>query len=101
APKVAGRSAVMKNLNEIHLSGLKAAAIARQLLEFGRRPSVDAVVVNFNTLIREIAGIIRRVCSNRIELELRLSSDLGNARINPTHFQQVLLNLCFNARDAM
>lgn len=101
APKVAGRSAVMKNLNEIHLSGLKAAAIARQLLEFGRRPSVDAVVINFNTLIREIAGIIRRVCSNRIELELRLSSDLGNARINPTHFQQVLLNLCFNARDAM
>jgi CheY-like chemotaxis protein len=58
-------------------------------------------VINFNTLIREIADIIHRVCGDNIEVELRLASDLGNARINPVHFQQVLLNLCFNARDAM
>lgn len=101
APKVAGQPEVDKVLKEIHRSGLKAAAVARQILEFGRRQPADAVVVNFNTLVREIAGIIRRVCGERIELELRLASDLGNARISSTHFQQVLLNLCFNARDAM
>jgi CheY-like chemotaxis protein len=34
-------------------------------------------------------------------VELRLASDLGNARIDPAHFQRVLLNLCFNAHEAM
>lgn len=100
-PKVTGQPEVEKDLKEIHRSGLKAAAVARQILEFGRRQSIDPVVVNFNTLVREIAEIIRRICGEHIGLELRLASDLGNARINPTHFQQVLLNLCFNARDAM
>jgi two-component system, cell cycle sensor histidine kinase and response regulator CckA len=99
--KVAGVPAAQKDLREIHRAGLKAAAIARQILEFSRRQQDDTAVVNFNTLIREIVEIIRRVCGETIEVELRLASDLGNARINPVHFQQVLLNLCFNARDAM
>lgn len=102
APKLAPEAAAArKDLNEIHRAGLKASAIARQILEFNRRQGHDAGVVNFNTLIREIAEIIRRVCGENIEVQLRLASDLGNARINPVHFQQVLLNLCFNARDAM
>lgn len=100
-PKVAHVPAAHKDLQEIHRSGLKASAIARQILAFSRRQENETGVVNFNTLIREITEIIRRVCGKAIEVELRLASDLGNARINPGYFQQVLLNLCFNARDAM
>jgi len=100
-PKVAALPAATKDLQEIHRAGLKASAIARQILEFSRRQETETGVVNFNTLIREITEIIRRVCGEAIEVELRLASDLGNARINPVHFQQVLLNLCFNAHDAM
>jgi two-component system cell cycle sensor histidine kinase/response regulator CckA len=100
-PKVAHVPPAHKDLQEIHRAGLKAAAIARQILEFSRRQETETSVVNFNTLIREITEIIRRVCGKAIEVELRLASDLGNARINPGYFQQVLLNLCFNARDAM
>lgn len=100
-PKVVHVPAAHKDLQEIHRAGLKAAAIARQILEFSRRQETEAGIVNFNTLIREITEIIRRVCGKAIEVELRLASDLGNARINPGFFQQVLLNLCFNARDAM
>lgn len=100
-PKIAGQAAAEKDLREIHRAGLKAAAISRQILEFSRRQESETVVINYNTLIREISEILRRVCGEEITLELRLASDLGNARINPTHFHQVLLNLCFNARDAM
>ena len=100
-PKLGTTPAARKDLNEIHRAGLKASAIARQILEFSRQRDADAGVVNFNTLIREVADIIRRACGEGIEVQLRLASDLGNARINPVHFQQVLLNLCFNARDAM
>jgi PAS domain S-box-containing protein len=100
-PKIEPLPAAHHDLQEIHRAGLKAAAIARQILEFSRRHDNGTAVVNFNPLIREILGIIRRVCGDLIVVEPRLASDLGNARINPGHFQQVLLNLCFNARDAM
>jgi PAS domain S-box-containing protein len=99
--KIAGVPAAQKDLQEIHRAGLKASAVARQILEFSRRQETEVRVVNFNTLIREIAEILRRVAGEEITVELRLASDLGNARIDPTQFQQVLLNLCFNARDAM
>ncbi|MEJ1973730.1 MAG: ATP-binding protein [Lacunisphaera sp.] len=100
-PKLGEQLARRKDLNEIHRAGLKASAIARQILEFSRRHETETGIVNFNTLIREVADIIRRICGEGVEVQLRLASDLGNARINPVHFQQVLLNLCFNARDAM
>ena len=100
-PRLADHVSAHKELQEIHRAGQKAAAIARQILEFSRRRETETKVVNFNTLIREISEILRRVVGDAIRLELRLASDLGNVRIDPTQFQQILLNLCFNARDAM
>ncbi len=99
--KIGPRPEAQEDLQEIHRAGLKAAEIARQILEFSRRQETEVKVVNYNTLIREIAEIIRRVAGDTVALELRLASDLANARIDPTQFQQVLLNLCFNAREAM
>ena len=101
ATKLADVPAAQKDLQEIHRAGLKAAALSRQILEFSRRQETSVKVVNFNTLIREIAEIIRRAAGDGIAVELRLASDLGNARIDPAHFQRVLLNLCFNAHEAM
>lgn len=99
--KLAGHPQAQKDLQEIHRAGLKAAGIARQILEFSRRQETEARVVNPNTLIREIADILRRVMGEGVKVELRLASDLGNTRVDPTQFQQILLNLGFNARDAM
>ncbi len=101
AGKISGPPAAKRDLQEIHRAGIKAAALARQILEFSRRQESEVRVVSVNILIREIADILRRVVGDGVNLELRLSSDLGNLRIDPTQFQQVLLNLCFNARDAM
>ncbi|WP_415909445.1 two-component system sensor histidine kinase NtrB [Oleiharenicola sp. Vm1] len=99
--KLAAAPAAQKDLEEIHRAGQKAARLARQILEFSRRQDTEVRVVNPNTLIREIAEILRRVAGDAVKVELRLASDLGNTRIDPTQFQQVLFNLCFNARDAM
>ncbi len=99
--KVAEMPDAKKDLDEIHRAGVKASAIARQILAFSQRQEADVKVINYNTLIREITEILRRVAGDEVVLELRLTSGLGNARIDPTQFQQVLLNLCFNAREAM
>lgn len=101
AGQLADRPAAQKELGEIHRAGLKAAGIARQILEFSRRPEFEVRVVNVNTLIREIGEILRRAVGEAVKLELRLASDLGHTRLDPTQFQHVLLNLCFNGRDAM
>ena len=93
--------AAQKDLQEMHRAGLKAAGIARQILEFSRRQETEPRVVNANTLIREIADILRRIVGDPVQVQLRLAADLGNIRIDPTQFQQALLNLSFNARDAM
>ena len=92
---------VKRDLEEIHRAGLKASTISRQMLEFSRRQKSEVRVVNYNTLIREVGEILRRVAGDAVKMEFRLASDLGNVRIDPTQFQQVLLNLCFNAREAM
>ena len=99
--KISGVPEVKKDLEEIHRAGQKASAIARQILEFTQRHETEVKVINYNTLIREITEILRRVAGDEVDLELRLTSGLGNARIDPTQFQQVLLNLCFNSREAM
>ncbi len=99
--KLGTAHAAQKDLQEIHRAGQKAATISRQLLEFSRRQETEASVVNANTLIREIADILRRVMGEGVHVEMRLASDLGNMRVDPTQFQQTLLNLCFNSRDAM
>jgi PAS domain S-box-containing protein len=96
-----GEGPARKDVHEIHKAGQKAAAFTRQLLEFSRRQEIEVQVINFNTLIREVVEILRPLVGEEIALDLRLASDLGNVRADPTQFQQVLLNLCFNARDAM
>lgn len=99
--KLAAAPEAQKDLQEMHRAGLKAAGIARQILEFSRRQETEPRVVSANTLIREIADILRRIVGDAVQVQLRLAADLGNIRIDPTQFQQALLNLSFNARDAM
>jgi CheY-like chemotaxis protein len=88
-------------VNEIHKSGLRAAALTRQLLAFGRRQPMDARITNFNRIVQDNAEIMARLVGSAGQLEIDLDEDLGNVRADPTQFQQVLLNLVINARDAL
>ena len=58
-------------------------------------------VVNLNSLLRSLAPILRQVAGNKVALELRLASDLGQTRITLTQFQQALLKLCVHAKKIM
>jgi hypothetical protein len=98
---VAANPQALREVSEIHNAGRKAAALTQQLLAFSRRQPFDARVVNFNTLVNENAEILRRFLGTTGRLEVDLAADLANVRTDPGQFQQVLLNLVLNARDAL
>jgi hypothetical protein len=62
---------------------------------------LNARVINLNTLVNENAEILRRFLGNVGRLDLDLAENLANVRTDPAQFQQVLLNLVLNARDAL
>ncbi|HYP16612.1 MAG TPA: ATP-binding protein [Opitutus sp.] len=101
AAQVADRPQALRQVNEIHTSGQRAATLTRQLLAFGRRQPMDPQVVNFNRIVQDNAEIMARLIGSAGRLELDLAKNLGNVRADPTQFQQVLLNLVINARDAL
>lgn len=101
AAHVAANPQAMREVAEIHNAGRKAAALTQQLLAFSRRQPLNARVLNLNELIRDNAEILRRLIGETGRLDLELAEDLANVRTDASQFQQVLLNLVLNARDAL
>ena len=101
AAQVSDRPQALREVNEIHRAGLQAATLTRQLLAFGRRQPMDAHVINLNRIVSDNAEIMGRLLGSAGRLELELAENLGCVRADSTQFQQVLLNLVINARDAL
>jgi two-component system cell cycle sensor histidine kinase/response regulator CckA len=101
AAHVAANPQALREVAEIHNAGRKAAALTQQLLAFSRRQPLDAHVINLNDLVRDNAEILRKLVGERGRIEFEVTDVLPNVRTDPVQFQQVLLNLVLNARDAL
>jgi PAS domain S-box-containing protein len=89
------------NIQEIQKATQRAADLTRQLLAFSRRQILDLKVLDLNTLLRDLNKMLRRIISEDIELVTLLAKDIGRVKIDPGQFEQMILNLAVNARDAM
>ncbi len=89
------------NIQEIHKATQRAADLTRQLLAFSRRQILDPKVLDINTLLKDLDKMLRRIIGEDIELVTLLAEDLGRVKIDPGQFEQIILNLAANARDAM
>ncbi len=78
-----------------------AVELTRQLLTFSRRQLIEPKVVNLNELIGGLRKMLTRLIGEDINLDTRFADDLGSVRVDPGQFQQLVVNLCVNARDAM
>ena len=95
--------------NEEHREGLtqmktateRAVQLTRQLLVFGRKQPLLMEDVDLNQLVTELLKMLRRLIGEHISVDFVPGHQLGNVRANPGQLEQVLLNLCVNARDAM
>ena len=85
----------------IRQAGERAAALTRQLLAFGRKQMLRPAILDLNEIVSEVAGMLRRLIGEDVELLCRLDPLLGGVEADPNQIHQVLINLAANARDAM
>jgi len=90
-----------RSLDEIVFAAKRSAALTRQLLTFARSQHVEPVVLDLNRTVTEILKMLGRILGEGVEVVWRPGADLGNVRMDPSQVDQILANLCINARDAM
>lgn len=81
--------------------GRRASALTRQLLLFSRRQVMSLHALDFNSLIENMLRMIGRLIGEHIRLEWLPGSDVGSIYADAGMMEQILMNLCVNARDAM
>ncbi len=92
---------VRKRLDTMKNAGNKAAGLTKKLLSFSRGMPLKLEVIDINNIIREMEGLITRSLTPEIIIEYRLTDELWLTEIDIGDFENALLNLCINARDAM
>jgi two-component system cell cycle sensor histidine kinase/response regulator CckA len=88
-------------LHNITQAAHKAARLTGQLLAFARRQIIEPKVVNLNDLILNLNKMLRRLIGEHIELVILPEEGLHPVKVDPGQFEQILVNLVVNARDAM
>ncbi|HTU35329.1 MAG TPA: response regulator [Candidatus Acidoferrum sp.] len=94
-------SAVRRELSEIVRAADRASSLTRKLLALGRRQVLQPRVLDLNSLVGQVAEILPPVLGADIAIRMDLASELGHVRADSAQFEQVIMNLVFNARDAM
>lgn len=93
---------VMKKYLDYILSAVKdSGALTKQLLAFGRKQVLDLKVITMNEVIEKMQDSLQRIIGENINLKFHLAENLAHIRVDPAQMDQVILNLCINARDAM
>ena len=94
-------SRLRRHFEKIHQQGDRAAALTRQLLAFARRQILEPRNMDLNQSVTATLSLLERIIGSHIEIQTKLAPDLAVIRADPTQVEQVLMNLCINARDAM
>jgi two-component system cell cycle sensor histidine kinase/response regulator CckA len=98
---LAADHAAQSDLAEIERQCQRAGALVRQLLAFARRQPLAQRTLSLNQVVLDVESLLRRVIGEPVKLTTELSEDLWTVSGDPAQLEQVLMNLCVNARDAM
>jgi len=79
----------------------RAANLVRQLLAFSRRQTLRPEVLSLTDVISDLGNLLGRLLGEKVELKVVHGRDLGMVKVDVNQFEQVVINLAVNARDAM
>jgi two-component system, cell cycle sensor histidine kinase and response regulator CckA len=90
-----------KDIMQIKQNANRAAALVRQLLAFSRKQTLRPQVLDLNETLTDLTMLLRRLIGERVTLVPALARDLWPVKADLSQFEQVIVNLAVNARDAM
>ncbi len=99
--RVGGDEQASHDLDEILRCAERAATLTRQLLTFARRQIIEPVNLNLSTLVADLMGLIGKAVGEHIEVKMTLERNVPTIHADPGQIEQVIMNLCLNAKDAM
>lgn len=88
-------------IDEIRKAGQRAAALTQQLLAFSRKQVLEPKILDVNAIIADMQKMLHRLIGEDVALKFEPGAELGSVKADRGQFEQVILNLAVNARDAM
>ena len=90
-----------RDIMNIKQNANRAANLVRQLLAFSRRQTLRPEVLSLADVLADLGNLLGRLIGEKIELKVVHGRDLGLVKVDVNQFEQVIVNLAVNARDAM
>ena len=90
-----------QDIMQIKQNATRAATLVRQLLAFSRRQTLRPQVLDLGDALSDLAMLLRRLIGEKVKHELIHGRDLWPVKVDVSQFEQVIVNLAVNARDAM
>jgi PAS domain S-box-containing protein len=90
-----------ENLDQILNAARRSADLTRQLLAFARKQTIEPMVLNLNDTLNGMLKMLKRLIGEGVELIWRPETDIWPIKMDPAQLDQILANLCVNARDAI
>lgn len=90
-----------ESAEEIRIASLRARDVVKQLLTFSRQDNVSKKRISIKSIVEESIKLVRSSIPANIEIKQKIASTVSNIFGNATQINQILINLCSNAADAM
>jgi two-component system cell cycle sensor histidine kinase/response regulator CckA len=90
-----------KDIMQIKQNANRAAALVRQLLAFSRKQTLRPQVLDLGETLSDLGMLLKRLIGEKVTLETVHGRDLWPVKVDISQFEQVIVNLAVNARDAM
>ncbi|GJD39234.1 MULTISPECIES: response regulator [Methylobacterium] len=90
-----------QDIMQIKQNANRAASLVRQLLAFSRRQTLRPEVMNVGEALSDLTLLLKRLLGERVDLDLKHGRDIWPIKADVNQFEQVIVNLAVNARDAM
>src|SRR5436309_5029006 len=90
-----------QDIMQIKQNANRAAALVRHLLAFSRKQTLRPQVLDLGESLSDIENLLKRLIGEKVKLEVVHGRDLWPVKVDVSQFEQVIVNLAVNARDAM
>ncbi|RPJ86350.1 MAG: PAS domain S-box protein [Acidobacteria bacterium] len=78
-----------------------ASTLTQQLLAFSRKQIIEPKIVDLNEILANMREMLARLVGEGVQLVIISSPELGRVKVDAAQIEQIIVNLCSNARDAM